>query len=877
MRYECCDERRLRVVKLAGLRNGIEYLEMAITAPADPLRERTLFVRLLLPAAGITADQVRIDGGERIKTVGVDWVAPADALPAGEDPALVAGLDAPDHVLVVRTSEPGDFSYYTLHIDEPSTFDPLLMTVEFTFKIDCDGGFDCRNECVCGATPQAAPELDYLAKDYASLRRLMLDRLSLVTPRWRERHAADLGIALVELIAYEADRLSYRQDAIATEAYLGTARSRVSLRRHARLVDYRIHDGCSARVLLRCTPDGDAVKLPAATQVFSRVPTLKPVLDANGVTAALAAGATVFETVDDAIFYTAHETLTFYAWGDEECCIPAGSTSATLYGDLPNLKAGDILVISEVLSPTTGAAADADPNHTWPVRLTQVTPSSDPSGGLFLEPPTIAPVPVTEIVWDDADAVPFPVCVSATAASGPVSVAWGNIVIADHGAAVPDEALGAVPQPFLTYPATTGDCGPDEPPQAVPARYRPHLKSVPLTRSVQVNPATLVSTEADAGVLADLGTRTASNTVLDWLSGHGIDFRDAPVVVRGGDGEWSVSDGTTVVRIRFDGTHLTVLTRPGPAATVTTATPELAQPQIHLTDGAGDGWSPQWDLLASAAGAREFAVETEFDGTAYLRLNEPVPGTAFTARYRVGNGVGGNLGARTLVHIATSAAVTAVTNPLPAGGGHEPETGDEVRRDAPQAYLVQERAVTPDDWADVATRDPRIQRAAATWRWTGSWHTIFLTADRSGGTEMDAEFQADQRARLERYRLAGYDLELNSPTYVPLELEVNVCVAQGPLRAQIRREVLAAISALFQPDRLTFAQPVYLSPVYAAAQSVPGVTSVTVTTFRRQQDTAVSGLDSGVLTMGRLEIARLDNNPNYPEHGVLTLTLGGGE
>ena len=29
--------------------------------------------------------------------------------------------------------------------------------------------------------------------------------------------------------------------------------------------------------------------------------------------------------------------------------------------------------------------------------------------------------------------------------------------------------------------------------------------------------------------------------------------------------------------------------------------------------------------------------------------------------------------------------------------------------------------------------------------------------------------------------------------------------------------------------------------------------------------------------MGRLEIARLDNDPNFPERGVLALTVGGGK
>src|SRR5512136_960316 len=66
-------------------------------------------------------------------------------------------------------------------------------------------------------------------------------------PTWTERHVPDLGVTLVELLAYTGDYLSYYQDAVATEAYLETARQRISVRRHARLVDYALHEGCNAR------------------------------------------------------------------------------------------------------------------------------------------------------------------------------------------------------------------------------------------------------------------------------------------------------------------------------------------------------------------------------------------------------------------------------------------------------------------------------------------------------------------------------------------------------------------------------------------------------------------------------------------------------
>ena len=75
----------------------------------------------------------------------------------------------------------------------------------------------------------------------------------------------------------------------------------------------------------------------------------------------------------------------------------------------------------------------------------------------------------------------------------------------------------------------------------------------------------------------------------------------------------------------------------------------------------------------------------------------------------------------------------------------------------------------------------------------------------------------------------------------------------------------------------TFGAPVYLSAIVAAVQGVPGVQSVIPKVFQRQRDASTDALDTGVLPMGRLEIARLDDDPSFPEHGVLVLTAGGGK
>ena len=145
-------------------------------------------------------------------------------------------------------------------------FDPLLAATPFAFKVECPSDFDCETVEAGPPPGDLEPAIDYLAKDFGSFRQLMLDRLAVVMPDWQERNVADLGIALVEVLAYAADHLSYFQDAVATEAYLDTARRRISVRRHARLVDYFIHDGSNARAWVCLTvaslSNADGATLP---------------------------------------------------------------------------------------------------------------------------------------------------------------------------------------------------------------------------------------------------------------------------------------------------------------------------------------------------------------------------------------------------------------------------------------------------------------------------------------------------------------------------------------------------------------------------------------------------------------------------------------
>lgn len=151
-------------------------------------------------------------------------------------------------------------------------FDPRLSSIDFIFNQTIGSEVDFQKPQASVESIFPAPDINYLAKDYASFRRLLLDRMSLTVPGWQETHAADVGMAVLEVLAYAGDRLSYQQDAIATEGYLGTARQRQSVRRHARLVDYQLHEGCNAKAFLHLQVEegaGELKPLPAEDVFFT--------------------------------------------------------------------------------------------------------------------------------------------------------------------------------------------------------------------------------------------------------------------------------------------------------------------------------------------------------------------------------------------------------------------------------------------------------------------------------------------------------------------------------------------------------------------------------------------------------------------------------
>jgi hypothetical protein len=83
-------------------------------------------------------------------------------------------------------------------------------------------------------------------------------------------------------------------------------------------------------------------------------------------------------------------------------------------------------------------------------------------------------------------------------------------------------------------------------------------------------------------------------------------------------------------------------------------------------------------------------------------------------------------------------------------------------------------------------------------------------------------------------------------------------------------------TASFHPDNLTFGIGIALSKLVAIAQTVSGVQSATVTKLQHFAEASNGEIERGILSLNPLEVARLDNDPNFPEHGQFVLDMRGG-
>ncbi len=819
--HQLTDAERYTILGCLNKLNGIKFVEVTNISTTNAALDVHFFNKNHLNT--ILSDSAAHP--ERVKTMlPVTGGYRTAAGPATGQIQVTQVIALTDPAALRLVIEPvGDYSTYRIGVDTVaySGFDPVFSELSFKFRPGCFTT-NCAPDWKTGVEPKPVPVIDYLAKDYDSFRHAMINAMMERVPGWDVSSEADLDQVLLDLFSAAADELSDYQDRVMNEAYLTTARKRVSLARHARLMDYHIHQGNQADTWMtfELNPAGPAeFDLDLGLEVWAG-PENKD--DASSV---------VFLAGNNKPLHMHRfvDRLGLYTWSDSVPSLEKGSTTADLKiigapDDMATatvienlIQTGTIkrLLIQEYLSPVTGTVNGRDPRKRQLLRLITGEPTGDPNdkaAKAMVDPLTGSAL--VRVHWRAEDKLHSNYCftVECPGRVEDVSLFHGNLLEVFHGT-----------RTAVVFKE------PDAPPPTPPAiefHYEPTrwgtICRLPQTKS----PLAYRSTEP-GGDVAPISTLAVS-------------------VAPGGTEPWH--ERPNLVHSQAGDNHFVV------------ETDENGESLIRFGNGTNGQTLPEHAVVSC-----EFQYGVGLAGNVGLDRIVRIDRNTLTTTPSGGN-------------------FSRCWNPFEVTNGRAPEPAAEIVRRVPEAYRARQlRAVTLQDYVKRAQQVPGVSRAAASYAWTGSWRTVRITIDPLGGTELEDSLRRDVARYLEAVRLIGEDLEIRPPLFVPLDIHIALCAAPdywpNDLRSILEQEFSAGFTpdgrmGFFHPDLWTFGQPLHASQILGRIQKVQGVEHVISIALKRWNDPAPAAEE--ITKLRPNEIIEVMTDPGHMELGFISFAVQGG-
>ena len=217
----------------------------------------------------------------------------------------------------------------------------------------------------------------------------------------------------------------------------------------------------------------------------------------------------------------------------------------------------------------------------------------------------------------------------------------------------------------------------------------------------------------------------------------------------------------------------------------------------------------KWD---PASGAIEFGPSIRYpDGMTVQHGAIPPFGARITvSRYRSGGGTVGNVGARALTALRVAVPfVDSVVNLVPARGGVDPETLDEVKARGPRTLRTGQRAVTVTDYEQLALEaSPAVARTRCVPPAEPFGPVRVLIVP--GSTQdpellelddfaMSEEVYEAVRSRLDGARTLGADVEVTTPYFQGVSVVAQVRAAVGRSPVAVKERVTAVLHRFLSP------------------------------------------------------------------------------
>jgi hypothetical protein len=239
-----------------------------------------------------------------------------------------------------------------------------------------------------------------------------------------------------------------------------------------------------------------------------------------------------------------------------------------------------------------------------------------------------------------------------------------------------------------------------------------------------------------------------------------------------------------------------------------------------------------------------------------------IPSGSLTVKYLVGGGVNSNIIADDLTIIDTSnvtfpSGITGTTanyvkssiisnNPLPAVGGRDGDTVEEIRQNALYSYSTQLRAVTKDDYIVRALSMPadwgavskayisqdlyqNPQQTVATLQQNNPLSLDLYILSYNNGKQLTTAsltLKNNLATYLNQYRMVTDAINIKDAYYINIGLNFDITIISGYSNKDVLTSCISALKDHFNIDNWQINQPIIISDIQNKLLQVKGVQSV---------------------------------------------------
>ena len=296
--------------------------------------------------------------------------------------------------------------------------------------------------------------------------------------------------------------------------------------------------------------------------------------------------------------------------------------------------------------------------------------------------------------------------------------------------------------------------------------------------------------------------------------------------------------------------------------------PRVLTDSIELYVNEGDGeklWKQVDSFLDSSVDEKSNVYTVTVDDFDYCHIefgngiNGRIPSqyeNGITANYRIGGGESGNVQANTIIVLDTSiASVERTFNPVSSIVlGHDKETIDEIRDNAPASFRTRDRAVTLNDYPDLLRVNNKGNMYAVlnskAMRDENVATNVKLFYQLRDGYEMTSELEQEILDFFSTRTVIGTTLSLSE--YVPfvVNIEANLIIDKDYNKEELTNYVESYIkTAFFNYGAFTFGDEFVKSDLESEIKNTfEGVRSFRITS--PIDDIITVSKDSEIITLG---------------------------